>query len=65
MPETFECNGVKITTVEPCQRQMVIRDKSSGLNVLLIHISDELNQFAVTVGTSESAELYDKAYQVM
>ena len=47
MPETFECKEVKITRVEPYQRQMTIRDKSSGLDVLLIHISDQLDQFTV------------------
>ena len=47
MPETFECDGVKITAVEPYQRQVTIHGKSSGLDVLLIHISDQLDQFAV------------------
>ena len=38
---------MKGTTVEPYQRKMTICDKSSGLDVLLIHISDQLDQFAV------------------
>ena len=52
MPETFECKEVKRTTVEPYQRKMTICDKSSGLDVLLIHISDRLDQFAAYLKAS-------------
>ena len=34
-------------TVKPHQRQLRIHDKSSGLKVLLVQISDQLDQFAV------------------
>ena len=60
VPNTFLYEKVKKTTVKPYWRKMTTRGKSSGLDVLLIHISHQDRDQNISATFPKSQEIHPK-----